>query len=73
MSRWMIHCRDATRLVLQAEDRPLRWPDRLRLRAHLAVCAACPRFVRQVALMRSTMGSWRAYRDSEGPPDASGN
>jgi hypothetical protein len=65
MSRWMIHCREATRLVLLAEETPLRWTDRLRLRAHLAVCKACPRFVRQVALMRSAMGHWRAYRDGD--------
>jgi hypothetical protein len=59
---WKIDCREATHLVLQAEDRPLAWRDRLRLRLHLAICAACPRFVRQVALMRQAIGHWRRYR-----------
>jgi len=66
---WMIDCRRATHLVLQGEDEPLSWADRLRLRMHLALCVACPRFVRQVALMRQAMGGWRAYKDGgEEPP-----
>lgn len=64
--KWMINCKDATHLVLQGEDRALGWADRLRLRMHLAICTACPRFVRQVALMRQAMGSWRRYRDEPG-------
>lgn len=67
--KWMINCKEATHLVLQAEDRPLHWGERLRLRMHLVICAACPRFVHQVALIRQAMGSWRAYRDEgDGPP-----
>jgi hypothetical protein len=69
--KWMINCREATHLVLQAEDRPLPWGERLRLRMHLVICAACPRFVRQVALMRTAVGRWRAYRDeADGPPSS---
>lgn len=60
---WKINCREATHLVLQGEDQPLTWADRLRLRMHLAICAACPRFVRQVTLMRQAIGGWRAYRN----------
>ncbi|MFZ5548343.1 MAG: zf-HC2 domain-containing protein [Pseudomonadota bacterium] len=65
---WMLNCRQATQLVLQGEDRALRWPERLRLRLHLAVCEACPRFVGQVQLMRRAMGGWRAYRDGADEP-----
>lgn len=64
-----LDCRDATRLVLEAEERPLTLVERLSLRMHLAICAACPRFVRQVRLMRSAMGRWRAYRDGSGSDD----
>lgn len=60
---WMINCREATHLVLQGEDQALSWASRLRLRMHLAICVTCPRFVRQVALMRRAMGGWRAYRN----------
>jgi hypothetical protein len=34
------------------------------LRTHLKVCQACPRFTRQVELMRRALPRWRAYRDS---------
>jgi hypothetical protein len=61
----MLNCREATALVLQGEDRRLGWPERLRLRLHLLVCKACTRFVGQVALTRSAMGPWRAYRDQD--------
>ncbi|MGM9486437.1 zf-HC2 domain-containing protein [Ideonella sp. YS5] len=65
---WKIDCREATHLVLQGEDQPLSWADRLRLRMHLAICVACPRFVRQVALMRQAIGGWRAYKDGDEDP-----
>lgn len=67
---WMINCKEATHLVLQGQDTALPWADRLRLRLHLAICAACPRFVRQMALMKSAMGPWRGYRDSGSPSQA---
>jgi hypothetical protein len=67
---WKIDCREATHLVLQGEDLPLSWADRLRLRMHLAICVACPRFVRQVALMRQAIGGWRAYKDGGDEPPA---
>ena len=60
---WKIDCRQATHLVLQGEDQPLGWGDRLRLRFHMMICDACPRFVRQVGLMRTALGRWRDYRD----------
>lgn len=63
-----LNCREATGLVLQGEDRPLAWGERLSLRMHLLICRACPRFVRQVALMRGALGPWRRYRD-EGPQE----
>lgn len=65
MSLFHLNCREATALVLQGEDRRLRGAERLRLQFHLLICKACPRFVRQVALMRRAMGPWRAYRDAD--------
>jgi hypothetical protein len=58
-------CRETTRLILAGEDRPLSLTDRLRVRLHLAMCSVCPRFVRQVSLMRSAVGRWKG---GEGPP-----
>ena len=58
------NCREVTALVLAGEDRRLGIVERVALRLHMQICAACPKFSRQVALMRQAMPRWRAYRDS---------
>lgn len=60
-----LSCREATRLVLEGEARALSLGERATLRIHLAICRACPRFVRQVGLMRQALGRWRHYQDAE--------
>jgi hypothetical protein len=57
------NCREVTALVLAGEDRRLGFVERVALRLHMQICAACPKFSRQVALMRQAMPRWRAYRD----------
>ena len=62
-------CRQATALMVAREDRPLALGDRVALRLHLMACDACPRFERQMLLMREALGQWRAYRDEgDAPP-----
>jgi hypothetical protein len=58
-------CREVTELVLGGEDRRLGLLERLAVRFHMQICAACPRFERQVALMRQALPRWRAYRDGD--------
>ena len=60
-------CKDVAALLIAREDRVLPWADRVRLRLHLAICAACPGFERQVLTMRNAMKQWRNYE----APDAS--
>ena len=60
------NCRDVTALVLAGEDRKLGLLERWAVRAHLKVCDACPRFTRQVELMRRALPRWRAYREGGG-------
>jgi hypothetical protein len=62
----LITCREATRLVLEGEDRQLAWGERLALRIHLLACKVCPRFARQVHLMRSAVGRWKQYAEDDG-------
>ena len=57
------NCREVTTLVLAGEDRRLGFFERLSIRVHLQICVACPRFTRQVALMRAALPRWRAYRN----------
>ena len=58
-------CRDVTRLILEGEDRRLSFFERLVVRLHMRICAACPLFERQVRLMRGAMGRWRQYGERE--------
>lgn len=57
------NCRQVTELVIAGEDRRLGLFERWAVRAHLKICAMCPIFNRQVALMRVALPRWRAYRD----------
>lgn len=52
-------CKEAAALMVAREDRPLPLADRLALRLHLAACDACPRFERQLKLMRKAFDEWR--------------
>jgi len=65
-----LNCKQVTHLVLQREDRSLSWRERLGVRFHLLICKACPRFVRQVELMRGAMGRWKRYGDEAAGGDA---
>jgi len=60
-------CKDATRLLLEAEERRLSLSERIGLRLHLLACEACPRFERQLRLMRRAYAQWRRYADDDGP------
>ena len=56
----MLSCKEATRLLSQAQDRPLGYSERIKLRLHLAACIACTRFSRQLAFMREAISRYRA-------------
>ena len=58
-------CREVTRVVLQSTDRPLTVSERLSVRYHMLICKACPNFAKQVKLMRSAMGRWKRYGESD--------
>lgn len=62
------NCREVTALVLGGEDRRLSVLERLAVRLHMQICEACPRFARQVDLMRRALPRWRNYRDSDDAP-----
>ena len=50
-------CKETSVLVTQSLDRKLNWTERLGMRVHLAVCDNCARFVRQMQLLRTWIGS----------------
>jgi hypothetical protein len=49
----MIRCREASRLLSEAQDAPLGRTVRWRLRLHLAMCDRCRNFGRQLAFIRA--------------------
>jgi hypothetical protein len=54
-------CKQVAALLVAREDRELPALERVALRLHLAACRACPRFERQMLVMRQAMGRWRHY------------
>ena len=51
----LIRCKDASRLVSQQQDSALSFWQRVTLRLHLSVCAACARFEQQIRFLRTAM------------------
>ena len=64
--RLLPDCEEIHHLTMKAMDRPLGWTERVRMRGHLLVCAACTRFNAQMRLMRSAMH--RMGQDDDEPP-----
>jgi hypothetical protein len=51
----MLSCHDASRLLSDRLDRPLRTGERLALRLHLALCRGCSRTREQLRFMHKAM------------------
>lgn len=47
-----MNCHEATRVLSEAQDRPLRFTERCALRVHLLYCRGCRRFRRQLDFLR---------------------
>ncbi len=56
-------CKQVAALVIAREDRALRLTEQLALRIHMGICAACPKFERQILTLRNAMKQWRNYQD----------
>lgn len=57
------HWRDMPQALPPTGEPRSLWPQ-------MAVCAACPRFERQVLTLRRAFGAWRHYSVSEDEADA---
>jgi hypothetical protein len=55
-------CKEVAALLVAREDRDLPAVERIALRLHLAACKACPKFERQMLVMRNAMDRWRNYQ-----------
>lgn len=60
-------CREMTRLASEALDRDLGRTERFALRSHLLYCAACRRYARQIATLRSALRRLASHLEIEQP------
>jgi hypothetical protein len=58
-------CKEVAAILVAREDRALGLADRLALRLHLAACDACPKFERQMLMLRNGLRQWRNYTGGE--------
>lgn len=49
----MLSCKEATRLLSEAQDRPLGLAEKLQLEMHLTLCRGCRNFRRQMDFLRA--------------------
>lgn len=49
----MLSCKEVTRRLSAAQDRELGLAERLQLKMHLALCAGCRNFSRQMDFLRA--------------------
>ena len=48
----MMSCKETARLLSEGCDRPLSWPDKIKVRLHLAMCFVCRNFAKQIDMIR---------------------
>jgi hypothetical protein len=58
-------CKEATRLLLEDEDREISPADRVALQVHVKICFMCQRFVSQLNFMRRATSAWRKHSESD--------
>ncbi|WP_434515751.1 zf-HC2 domain-containing protein [Dechloromonas sp. ARDL1] len=59
----MLNCKDATRLMSEAQDRPLSVGEKLQLEMHLAMCRGCRNFREQMDFLRLACRRYLQRRD----------
>lgn len=63
----MMNCQQATRLMSDAQERPLSFKERAALKMHVAMCSGCSNFLQQMGTLRDIA---RIYaKGSEDPDD----
>ena len=61
----MLNCHKATQLMSQAQERELSLQERLGLKLHTGMCAACRNFGRQMPLLRQISREYVHHNDGE--------
>ena len=61
----MLTCHEASRLISEAQDRPLVLAERAKLRVHLVVCRFCRQFETQMDFLRTATRAYLRPRDDD--------
>jgi len=59
----MIHCKHATRLMSEEQDRPLNWREKLALRFHTMMCKSCFNYRIHMGFLRKAAQRFREGMD----------
>jgi len=63
----MMNCKQATRLLSDAQERPLTWKERMAIKLHLSLCTGCRNFSAQVSRLRQIAKAY-AKTDADDAP-----
>lgn len=61
----MLNCRQASRLISEAQERPLSLPERISLKMHVMMCSGCKNFSLQVPFLSKAMRAYANGKDEE--------
>ena len=61
----MLTCKQTSLIVSQSYDRRLFWRERIGMRLHLMICAACTNFKRQMDFLRQALHHFAAQEWEE--------
>ncbi|HZR02110.1 MAG TPA: zf-HC2 domain-containing protein [Burkholderiales bacterium] len=61
-----LNCKQVSVLLSQAQDQPLSALERLRLEAHLKLCAGCENFMKQLEFLRAAIRRHPLVRPRDG-------
>lgn len=62
----MLSCEQASKLLSEAQERPLKLTERAGLTMHLAMCHGCREFGRQVSSLRDLIRRSEDHDDTQG-------
>lgn len=67
----MMNCKQATRLLSDAQERPLSLTERASLKIHVMMCSACNNFGKQMGTLRNIARDYAKGADDTDSPGAS--
>jgi len=61
----MLNCREATKLMSEAQEKPLALKTRFGLEVHLMMCSGCHNFKEQMAALRTMSHEYARGKDEQ--------